>query len=236
MEITDRRKIIDKVVKLLALSENNSCTAEAKAAKDKAAELMAKFDISVSEENSDLKFETHKRTITSKAPYKHDKILLNVISRFNGIVYLSQEGRTKGANIFVGRRCDVESNDYMMFVVLSQRETKWKEFRKEFKAKHKFSPDKSFRANWLNGFSLGVQAKLRELNEYKKIKIQEYEQKHGLVVVSLYDQAMNEYTKTSKIKYSKSRGISYNDAGFNAGKSTQIHKGVKQEQTTKMIG
>jgi hypothetical protein len=158
-------------------------------------------------------------------------MLYHALSKFNGVVYLSQSSiNGKGSNIFVGRRCDIEANDYMMWIVLTQRKAKWKEHRIEYKSKLSASPSSSERASWLNGFSLGVQDKLRELTKFKETKIQEY----GIVVVPLYDQALSEYKKDQKIKYSKSRKFSYSQSGFDAGKSTQIHKGVKSEKV-KMI-
>lgn len=231
MDTLDRKKIVDKVIKLLALSENNSNTPEAIAARDKAADLMAKYEISISKET--LEFETFVRGAGEVTFYKYDTILLNSLSKFNNVVYISHKtSQNKGSSIFVGRKSDVKSNDYMIFVVYSQRDKKWKEFRKEYKSKFSEAPNSSVRADWLKGFSFGIAEKLRELSAMKNTKIQEY----GLVVVPLYNQILEEYKKTSTLRNSRSRKLSYNVHGYNAGKSTQINRGVESQQTVKAIG
>jgi len=230
----ERKQIIDKVVKLMALSENNSNSAEAKAAKNMAAKLMAKHDISVIEAKEKPQFGENQRMLARKNHKKEDTILFNCIAEFNGVCLLTHKGNKffKASYIFVGRAQDIEGSDYMIDVVLQQREYAWKKYLKANKKRLEGTTQGKERGLWMYGFGFGVRAKLEELTRMKNQKVQEY----GLVPVSLKDQALAEYQKDHQIKDSKSKITRYNPAGFNSGKDVHIHKGVSKQTSTKQIG
>lgn len=230
----DKKTIIDKVVKLLALSENNSNTAEAKSAKDMAAKLMAKHDISIIEAKEKPVFNTFNRVLTRLYPIDYDSSLIQVISSFNGVAYLIRRGinrgpnKCPGSNIFCGSDSDMEVNDYMLEVVFQQRLSAWKKHNKE----HGPGLPEKYKKRWMFGFMFGIRDKLDELTKMKENKIQE----HGLVPVDQSEQALEEYKKNQDVKQTKSRPKSYSKEGYDSGKNAHIHKGLCKQSDTKMIG
>lgn len=223
----DRKQILDKVIKLLALSENNTYTPEAKAAKEKAAELMAKYDISIMDCKESPVFATKEEFLNRKTAIKYDALLYTTVSVFNGVSYIQKQSHFKGSNIFVGREVDLESNEYMIGIIIQQRTAKWKEFISD-----KPGISSTIRHKWMKGFCFGLSAKLRELTEIKKKKIQEY----GLVPLDLHEQALDDYKKQdSSVKTSSGRTYKYLGSGFAAGKETSIHKGLGEKSKTKLI-
>lgn len=229
----DKKQIIDKVVKLLALSENNTESAEAKSAKNMAAKLMAKHDIHIMETEQKIDFEISKQKLKRIKPIKYDSVLINAISAFNGVAIVIEQGfkNFKSSNIFIGRKLDIECNDYMVGILMQQRTHSWKEYFNQYKTVHNKSPKHRDADLWKMGFALGVADKLRELTKMKNEKIQEY----GLVPISAQDQALAEYAKQHKLSTSKSRPARYKQDGYDSGKAAHIHKGIGKESEIKLI-
>jgi hypothetical protein len=219
----EKQKIIDKVVKLLALSEGTDQGPEAESAKSKAASLMAEYDINIMQAKEKPEFSTINEQLTRKAPKKYERILVNTISIFNGVSYIVCTGGGKaGVNTFVGTDNDLSCNEYMIDIVKQQRTHTWKKFLSEYKAQRGSSPSKSDRNKWFMGFSFGISSKLMNLTKMKNDKIQEY----GLVPVSASDAALSHYKKDSEVGKIKSKPSVYNREGFTAGKNAHIHKGI----------
>lgn len=221
----DRKKVIDKVIKLLALSNNNPNEAEAKSAANMAAELMAKYDIEVMEtkEKDREGFETFNRLLKRKKPIPFDVQLINIISRFNGVAYLIQNSYVSvGRYIFVGRKADVEINDYMIDLVMSQRSNAWKKYLKQFRELYGRAPKTGEQANWMKSYASGVYSKLNAIENEKNKKVQEY----GLVPVNSADAALKHFTKDRETKTSRSRGHKFVQDGYSAGLSTNINAGL----------
>jgi len=233
----DKKKLIDKVVKLLALSENNSETAEAKSAKEMAAKLMAKHDISYIETREKPDFKTFNKVLTRLYPIKYDSTLINVISSFNGVGYFIRRGLNRGpnkcpgANIFCGREANIQANDYMLEIVFQQRQSAWKRYLEEYKEKWSLSPKEKDKKEWMFGFMFGVQDKLKSLTKMKDQKVQEY----GLVPVDESKQAIDFYTADNDVRKTKSRSIGYNSDGREAGKNVSINKGIKTQKINSLL-
>ena len=229
----ERQKIMDKVIKLLAMAEGTSHAEEADTARNLAAELMAKYDISIMEATKVSSFETVEQELTRLSPIKYDAILINIISRFNGVAYIQSDGwgQFRGKNIFVGTMVDIECNGYMIDILMQQRNYGWKQHLASFKLMTGRKPKDADKNAWFNGFAFGVRAKLVELTALKDSKIVEY----GLVPVNKSDLALAEHKKNHNSKTSKGRKTSYNQAGFEAGKNASVHKGIVQDSKTKFI-
>lgn len=224
----DRKKLIEKITKLLALSENNTETAEAKSAKNMAATLMAKHDISIMEAESKPEFKTTHRRLTRLKPIKYDATLISIISNFNEVGYILQPGygTSKGRNIFVGRETDIQINDYMMEIVFQQRTASWKEYL----ASHR-KPPESEKKKFMFGYALGIKSKLDSLVKMKDEKIQEY----GLVPVKGNKAALDFYREHNRLKNTKSRPTAIGREGYEAGKNASIHKGVQKQTSIKQL-
>ncbi|RLI66175.1 MAG: hypothetical protein DRO88_02595 [Promethearchaeia archaeon] len=225
-----RKNVLDKILKLLALSKNNSETHEAKAAKAKAAKLMAQFDIKIAEAEEKPLFTEQEVGIKSKNPQKYDTTLRSSIANFNGVALIMRKLHSGSAYLYVGRTVDIEQALYMSDIIYRQRDIKWKEYLKSL-PKLTTSQRGKERRLWRAGFALGIREKLKELTEMKNTHIQE----RGLTIVPLNVQALREFKKNNRLQYSRSRGSSYSDAGFQAGKSTSIHKGVSKQSSIKRL-
>lgn len=220
----DRKAIIDKVVKLLALSNNNPNQAEAESAKKMATKLMAQYDISVIEAKEKPTFENDKRYLKRKNHIPYDTNLINIISYFNGVSLLRGTGIT-AYYIYVGRKEDIQTNDYMMDIIFNQRKVEWTKFRKRIKESYGVAPSITEQKSWMDNFALGVDSKLQELTIEKEEQVQEY----GLVPVKMADQALADYKKDNKTKEGRKRNIRYNGDGYEAGKNVSINKGIETQ-------
>lgn len=222
----DKKKIIDKVIKLMALGSNNPSSAEALSAEAMAAKLMADYDIKASEvEKDDKKFFTEERMLGRKKIVGYNAMLYDVVSRFNGVAFLSKESIFgKGKIMFIGRKADIEVNDYMLDIVFSQRKKHWDEYRKKYKSLFGESPREKIRSDWSKNFAWGVGEKLKRITLEKNSIVEE----RGLVPINNRDQALKEFQEHTEVK--TNRGVKGTNTidGFRAGLSVNINKGVKE--------
>lgn len=233
----ERAKIIEKIVKLLALADGTSHDAEAVTARNMAAELMAKYDVSV-EEN--LRKEDISEESVDGGKVTLDKHYTNIFSdvcSFNGVymVYrqgasLSKKMKLNGQYILAGRQADREAALYMMDLVWAQVKHMLAKFRTEFHQKHGFCPLGKYHTSYMLGVRRGFKQKLDDLQASVQTKRQEW----GLVplsgaVVRLSD-AETWYTKDNKVKKGRSSTTSVNSMAYNAGKTDgsniQLRQGV----------
>jgi len=128
------KKVIDKIVKLMALADNNPNAQEAQSAKEMAGRLMAKYDISIQmlSDNEKAPFEIDPVVLKRKSLRGFDTMLYKIISDFNGVGYIVQNGNKyiNAKYYFIGSRSDIEANQYMIDIILRQRSSKWKEYLK----------------------------------------------------------------------------------------------------------
>lgn len=223
-----KKKVIEKVIKLLALSQNNPNSNEANLAEKKASELMAEWDISMIETQKEEEgFTKEERVLGRIKIIGYDAILINAISIFNDVAYLTKKGLygKKGANIFLGKKADIEGNDYMIDMIFAQRKAAWTTYRKAYKEKMGFNPTTPQLSDWMKNFAWGVSEKLDEIRRAKENIVTE----RGLVPVSNRKQALKEYQKKHFIKQGRGvKGTSSSD-GYSEGKNVEIRRGVKSD-------
>ena len=227
---TAKQKILDKVIKLLTLAEGTNFEGEAISAKNMAAELMARYDIHESEMDPAPEYIENVQELTRMKLKKHESILINSVSIFNGVAFIRTDGyrSIKGKMTFVGNQSDLDCNEYMLDIIRTQRKQMWKNHTKTLSLDKRGM--KQERELWFKGFSYGIATKLKELRDAKKAKVQEW----GLVVVDKYTQALSEYKKENSCSTSKARSSRYSQAGFDSGKNTSIHTGVNHAQSKTM--
>lgn len=134
----ERMKLIDKVIKLLALSEGTNHGPEAESAKKMAAKLMADHNIALGDITNTKKepFSEKVQPLTRKAPIQYDAMLICILSCFCGVEVISRVGTiTNGQYTFVGRPSDLEAAQYMVDIVFQQRDAKWKAYLPTYKEK-----------------------------------------------------------------------------------------------------
>lgn len=218
-----RKKLIDKIIKLMALAENNPSSQEAQAAKDKAAALMAEHDISVHEAKvKQESFETERRSTGKMRHYIPDTLLYNAVAKFNGVAFIISN-REGAQYVFVGMKSDIEVTDYMFQSLVNQRTIKWNEYAGEYKMENGVNPPVRHKNGWMKCFALGVRERLVEIKKASEKKVQEY----GIVPVDKSRQALAEFNKKCGTSKRTNRRFVYNSAGYTAGRNANINAGVK---------
>ena len=89
MITADRKKLIDKIAKLLALADSSDFSEEAQTAKNLAAELLARHDIAACEIKSEP-FETDHEAAARFTNY--DGCLLTALARINSVAVIRFTG------------------------------------------------------------------------------------------------------------------------------------------------
>jgi len=242
MALTNERvKLIDKIVKLLALADGTNHDEEAETARRKAAEMMAKHNIELSDmiQKSNVFTETE-RVQTTREVEPFDVHLVNAIALFNGVCFLIG-GRLvsrgyKKCFTFVGREADIEATEYMIDIVKQQRKVAYDKYSKEYIAQYgkaRWDKDWTDWRRWMNGFTSGVRTKLKELTDMASQKVQEW----GLVPIDPSKQALAWYNENvQKTRDSRQSHMKKGSAaGFEAGRNVSIHNGIGVNKGTKFI-
>src|SRR5271166_1165540 len=156
----DQKKMIDKIVKLLAKADNEGATPEeAKSFANAAAELMAKYNISLIETVKDEEFTTVSEQTGRKVAASYESSLLNAIARLTGVfMVVSNKNEFK----YSGRPSNIENFQYMRDVVYLQRTAAWREFYPTRWGNH---PGATELAKWKLGFAYGAGVKIQNLIE-----------------------------------------------------------------------
>ena len=220
----ERKKLIDRITKLLALAESTSHSAEAESARAMAADLMAKHDIEHAEATMDESFiEQHDETPFRNLVAWHS-YLSSAIARLNGVYFLNVRGsqRNKARYVLFGKPSDISAYRYMVEVVLRQRTEAWL----SYKAGGGLDGQRAFS----HGFALGVCSKVRDLMTAAEAVMRGYGM---LVPISPQKQAESYYKSLGK-KVSVGRGTSARSsaAGISAGKAVSLNRGVSSSGGT----
>jgi hypothetical protein len=230
MKDLDKKKIMDKVIKLLTLADGTDHTPEADSARAMAADLMAKYEIKAIEQK--LEHSEEREVLTRIKPIKYDSALIQIVTSFNGVGYIVKQTHDRGENVYVGFKPDIIGARYMINILMEQRLTAWKGYLKQYREECGKAPKEKEKVAWMMGFAFGVWDKMNELTAMKEDKIQEY----GLVPVDNRENALNEYRKNNATTQSKGRSIGYSEAGRKAGKEAHIHKGIGKKSSVALIG
>ena len=223
---TTRAAMIDKVQKMLAMAESTTHEGEARVFKEKAAELMAKFQM----DNADLlgKPQYIIRDEQEQNPDLSDQHISNAVAKFNGIFCLLTG--TKGNNRLqlVGTIGDLTAYDYMLDSVYRQRNTGWCDYCDARTLEGKRLNERD-REAWFLGFAYGLAAKVRGLLSARDKKVQEW----GLVPVDGSQNSKNWYTQNvGDIRSAGKSKARYEYDGINAGKNATLNKGVQATRFT----
>lgn len=235
----DRKKLIDKVVKLLALADSTNHSEEADTARRMAADLMAKHNIKLTEAEIRDEIERQKRTQSVKSMQKFDIDLIWAITKFNGVSAVFKDGvkfhEKKSSFDFIGTPQDIEAADYMIDIVKQQRKQSYEVYKADYiknSSYDEWDADERDWRLWHNGFTMGVQRKLHDLKKAADNKINEW----GLVVVNPHDIALKWFNENvEKTKTSKGRMRGGSRSGFESGKNVHLNKGVSTKTATKRI-
>jgi hypothetical protein len=233
---SDRMKLVDRVTKLLALADSTTHTPEAESARNMAAELMAKHNIGLAETlRSDDCFDKVNVVQTVKTAQKFDTSLACSIARFNSVCMILDERGVKSVFKYVGTPQDIEATLYMLNIVKQQRVSAYASYSEAFIAsygKTRWTNDETDWRRWHNGFTIGVQNKLRGLTDMSNKKVQAW----GLVPVDACKQALAWYNKNIEgTQNTAGKMKSGSRAGFDAGKNVSIHKGIDGNNGVKQL-
>lgn len=244
--MSPQQKVIDQVLKLLALADSTEHQDEANTAREMAEKLMLKHDLSIGDvEEESNEFEELIFDTGNVNSVKTRRQLASMCAKFNGVYMFFREGwqnrytkkKVNTKYVYTGRPQDIENAQYMFDILMVQAKAECKIESKKFKAKYGrvFNPRENM-AFYL-GFNEGIREKLDSLTEVVESKKQEA----GLVPVSVFtqlrDKAM-EMTKSKNpdIRTLNNRGHRVNgdlyNAGSAAGANASITRGITKGSGT----
>jgi Protein of unknown function (DUF2786) len=180
----DRKKYVERIAKLLALSEGTTFGAEAEAAREAALRLMAEHNIRAAE-TKDEPFESRRFKPYFQNDVWHERQLKFAIGKLNNcltlVSWLDPEAKTVHSWCFVGRPSDLDAYEYMVAIVLRQRTEAWNKYKAQG------GPDG--KGKWLFGYARGVEDKVDELLDDVAARMRA-QRGNALAPVALLEQAL----------------------------------------------
>lgn len=233
MTQTDRQKMIDKIVGLLALADSTNHDEEADTARKMAGKLMAKYSIDFTDVKEGETVTFTQEDYCNINPQKYEVQLENAIGKFNGvlIITVTKWGGSKYIRL-VGSRENIDAHMYMMDLVKSQRNNAWNIFRanQDFLDQPVTQKEK---AKWFMGYSYGVNNKVWDLINASA----EAKQEWGLVVIDPVKAAEEWYKESHSLVTRKNRASQFSTAGLNSGRNVNLNRAVTtSNRPTLMIG
>jgi Protein of unknown function (DUF2786) len=226
-----RKKLIERINKLLAKADRTEYPAEAEIARNLAADLLSKHNISVEAITVKAPFEQIEVRTGKRRRQHHELNLLNALARFNGVWLLSQSD----AFIYVGSPSDVQATQYHYDIVKQQREVEFAEFMmgpewaaSRMKVRGRWVPmnHRVLKNSWMHSFANGVFSKVSDLMKRAEVK----QQAQSLAIVPRHEQAEAWY-RGCGYEFGKGSGGGYRlhiDQAFQAGRNVSLAKGVEQ--------
>lgn len=212
----ERKRLIDIVSKLIALSEGGTTDAEADSAKTKAAELIARYNIEFDSTGGLEEYEAIVEFQVGRVP-SYKIALLHNLSPFCGVLSLTGDCKNGGTYFkLFGKSQDIKALGYMREIVSAQFDHAWMAYLETEQAK------KRDKAAWGNSFADGVEEKVKDL--MKAAVVQQKALRKDLVLVPRHKQAKTEY----EILFGKFGGHddSANAHGLESGRNVSLSKGV----------
>lgn len=230
MNITEEQKrMIDKVTKLLSLADSTNHVAERETAKQMAAELMAKYNITLSDKKDTI-FNIVNEDLDEYNSHEHHITLMNALGKFNGVfvIVIRHEDYRKTLR-YIGSEASLINFNYMREIVELQRNTAYLKQMEDPKYAMDFRVP-SQRNQWFLGYSYGVQAKLIELMKMRDQKIQEW----GLVPVKEHEKAEDWYRKNvpNNLRKGRAPNSKFLSSGYQAGKQVSLNRAVPGNGST----
>lgn len=173
--LEERKKILEKICKLLNLSESSSHKGEKETSKKLASKLMAEFEIKEGDLNKDKnRIMIHVYTNSSRINNKEFS-LYDVISEYCGVALYSQKLIPIRSYLFYGFENDIDATLYMISNIGPQIEN----ILKKRKSTHPYESTK-LRNNYHSGLIHGLKTYFDEINN----GVFKYKQERGLVPIN----------------------------------------------------
>lgn len=232
MTVSDsRKKLIDRITKLLALAEDSAATqGEKDNAARMAAELMAKHNIALQDAQAKPEYQIDDDAEVSTTD-KFDWTLAHAVATFNGCQTIFHRPAGSRDKVFrvVGTTADIEAYAYMKDVVYRQRTDA---YLNHVRNNPHYQRGTKAQREYYMGFAYGVWNLIDNLMRKRDAVIHE----RGLVVLDEQAQAKAWYEQQfGNLRSSKSNAGKFDINGFNAGKEARLNKGVTQTGTPKAI-
>lgn len=155
----DRRKILERIAKLLALAEGTNFDAEARQARATALRLMAEHNIRQAEAATAEPFEVREIKPYFEEDVQWDRRMKWALAELNNIFCLlrwKDSAKTKvGMFLYTGRPSDLDSFEYMVGLILRQRTREWNDY--------KTAGGRDGKGKWLYGYAVGLEDKVEQL-------------------------------------------------------------------------
>ena len=226
----ERKRLIEKVAKLLAMAESTTHEAEAATARALASKLMAEHDLTMESLTADEEFVTEDEDTGAQVKTQFRTVLHRAIARINGVTIIFQPacpGRPKAIHKLVGKRSNITCYKYMLDLVIAQRTVAWKAYRVAHDIRNSEVQRTALEYKlYHNGFAIGVDSKVRELMAAGNA---ERQSSNALVPVASWKQAQDWYAADHDVRFSKPKPMGYNGEGFRAGQSVSLHRGVEKQ-------
>lgn len=230
MSNEERRKMIDRIVHLMAVADSATFDGEAEAAKAMAAKLMAKYQIDTQELIKDVQPEyTVEEQSTIINPQIHERMLQNAIAMFCGVLFLVVKKASGDKYIrLVGTKELIDDFYYMLDLVKSQQTHALNMLRGNLSIIERPFTSVEKRA-FFNGYAIGVNNKVWDMKHAANKQFEEW----GLVPIDQLKAASDWYEdhRGQALTTAKSRALKCSDSGLAAGRKVSLNKGVSFQGT-----
>lgn len=232
-----RKKVIDQVLKLLALAESSTHAGEVSAARQKAEELLLRHEIALGELNAqEDEFASSEQDSGYASAGKFRIRLADMVARFNGIYMVYRQEKTT-RYILYGRRSDVAHTVYMYGILVEQMQRARRRAANDLRQRCGRGMSSAESNGFCAGFCNGVQDKLTSLTRI----VEDRRQEVGLVPLSIFVQLRNAaeaaYLRDHKVGKSGWRGTLIDREhfadGYRNGTQASIHRGLEAAVTGK---
>jgi hypothetical protein len=225
----DRKKIIERVAKLLALADNKAATGpEAQAARAAAFRLMDAHNVSSGEAAAGEPFERRTAKGWFEDDVQWDRRVRNAVARFNTILFLWCDpiAGQKMTFITAGRPSDLDAYDYMLAIVIRQRTQAYNDYARDGGTQGK--------AKWLYAYAVGFETKIATLKREHSTQLARTGSQ-AIARLTLMQEIENWYRQT----YGDWKGFDGNFGGgrgdgFGQGHGTNLYRG--EMTRTRQIG
>lgn len=233
----ERIELLEKVSKLVDLSDRSTFDGEATTARKMAAKLIAKYDLDVTRLSQGEEITVDFLETGKSRQDRQFSGLVKSISDYCG-VYTILRSRYDVSYMFTGTRTNIDAALYMINALSSQGE----ELVRKWYADHKrnYGASMKRRNDYRRGVFVGITENLRKIAQ----DVYDYKQEHGLVVVDpnkvAQDAAQEHYAKYfGKVNKAKKKtyvcGSTFHD-GRAAGGGISLRKPIEAPTTqTKRI-
>lgn len=226
-----RKKVIDQVLKLLALAESSTHAGEISAARAKAEELLLRHEIALGElQSPEDGFESAEHDSGYARAGKFRIRLADMAARFNGTYLVYRQEKTT-RYVLYGRPADVAHTIYMYGILAEQMERARRRAAAALRLERGRAMVTAESNGFCAGFCNGVQDKLAALTRI----VEDRRQEEGLVPLSVYLQlraaAEAAYRSHHKVGKSGWRGSLVDREhfanGYRDGAQAAVHRGVE---------